>query len=56
MIDRSVDLEHGKDGSGFFNTNDDVAKSGLLYETGGGMPRPGDFIYKDLDGANIINE
>lgn len=56
VIDRSVDLEHGKDGSGFFNTNDDVAKSGLLYETGGGMPRPGDFIYKDLNGDNIINE
>lgn len=56
VIDRSVDLEHGKDGSGFFNTNDDVAKSGLLYETGGEMPRPGDFIYKDLNGDNIINE
>ena len=56
IIDRSVDPEHGKDGSGFFNSKDDVAKSGLTYETGGGVPQPGDFIYKDLNGDNIINE
>lgn len=56
VIDRTVDPAHGKDGSGFFNSKEDVINSGLTYETGGGSPQPGDFIYKDLNGDNIINE
>lgn len=56
VIDHSVDVDHGKDGSGFFNTYDDIINSGLVYETGGGVPHPGDFIYKDLNGDNVINE
>lgn len=56
QIDKSVDPSHGKDGSGFFNSTDDITKSGLTYETGGGIPHPGDFIYKDLNGDKVINE
>lgn len=56
LIDRSIDPDHGKDGSGFFNSKEDITKSGLSYETGGGVPLPGDFIYKDLNNDNIINE
>ena len=56
IIDHTVDPEHGKDGSGFFNSKEDVINSGLTYETGGGIPQPGDFIYKDLNGDHIINE
>ncbi|MDD3077592.1 MAG: TonB-dependent receptor [Paludibacter sp.] len=43
-------------GNGFFNSKEDIENSGLTYETGGGTPLPGDFIYKDLNGDHIINE
>jgi TonB-linked SusC/RagA family outer membrane protein len=40
-------------GSGYFNSATEIASSGLTYE--GSAPRPGDFIYKDLNGDKIIN-
>lgn len=54
QIDRSVDPEKGKDGSGFFNSNDDITNSGLKYEIG--TPRPGDFIYVDQNNDGVIND
>ena len=56
VIDKTIDTETGRDGSGFFNSQEDIINSGLIYETGGGIPQPGDFIYKDLNGDGIINE
>ena len=41
-------------GTGMFNTADELASSHLKYEFG--TPRVGDFIYKDLNGDNIIND
>lgn len=41
-------------GNGYFNSQEEITNSGLIYE--GGNPRPGDFIYKDLNGDNIINQ
>lgn len=55
IIDRSVDMEHGRDGSGYFYSDESIAKSGLVYE-GVGTPEPGDFIYKDLNGDGVIND
>ncbi len=54
QIDRSVDPEKGKDGSGFFNSTEDITKSGLKYEIG--TPLPGDFIYVDQNGDGVIND
>lgn len=51
LIDRSKG-----DGSGFFSSEDEIKSIGLDYQTGGGNPQPGDFIYKDLNGDGIINE
>ncbi|SDC17637.1 SusC/RagA family TonB-linked outer membrane protein [Niabella drilacis] len=53
-IDRSVDPAKGKDGSGFFNSQEDITKSGLNYLVG--TPKPGDFIYTDQNGDGIIDE
>lgn len=53
-IDRSVDPSKGKDGSGFFNSQEDITKSGLNYLVG--TPKPGDFIYVDQNGDGIIND
>lgn len=47
LIDRS-------NGSGFFNSEEEIQKSGLTYE--GRAPRPGDFIYEDLNGDGIIDK
>lgn len=54
QIDRSVDETKGKDGIGFFNSKEGIKKSGLKYQIGD--PRPGDFIYVDQNGDNIIND
>lgn len=43
------------DGTGFFYSDESIAKSGLTYE-GVGTPEPGDFIYKDLNGDGVIND
>lgn len=41
-------------GNGYFNSEDEIVASGLTYE--GASPRAGDFIYKDLNGDNIIDQ
>ena len=46
LIDKS-------NGNGYFNSQDEITNSGLSYE--GRAPRPGDFIYKDLNGDKIID-
>lgn len=56
LIDYSVDPAKGRDGSGFFNSDEDIANSGLKYEVEGGQPLPGDFIYQDLNGDGVIND
>lgn len=56
LIDYSVNPETGQDGSGFFNSKEQIAKMNLKYETGGGTPQPGDFIYRDLNGDGVIND
>jgi len=40
-------------GNGYFNSAEEITNSGLTYE--GRAPRPGDFIYKDLNGDKVIN-
>lgn len=52
-IDYSVDPATGRDGSGFFNSKEQIKQIGLKYE---GTPRPGDFIYRDLNGDGKIND
>lgn len=47
LIDKS-------NGNGYFNSAEEIVSSGLTYE--GGTPRPGDFIYKDLNNDKIINQ
>lgn len=54
QIDYSKDEAKGKDGSGFFNSKEDIAKSGLTYEIG--TPLPGDFIYVDQNNDGVIND
>ncbi len=56
VIDHTVDPATGRDGSGFFNSEEDIALRGLKYEIEGGSPLPGDFIYKDLNGDGVIND
>lgn len=56
IVDRSVNPATGQDGSGFFNSDEQIKAMGLTYETGGGLPQPGDFIYKDLNGDGVIND
>lgn len=56
LIDRSVNPATGQDGSGFFNSKEQITAMGLKYETGGGVPQPGDFIYQDLNNDGIIND
>lgn len=41
-------------GNGYFNSQEEITKSGLTYE--GQAPRPGDFIYVDQNGDDIIDE
>lgn len=41
-------------GTGYFNSQEEIVNSGLTYE--GQAPRPGDFIYKDKNSDNIIDE
>ncbi|WP_158285099.1 SusC/RagA family TonB-linked outer membrane protein [Arenibacter aquaticus] len=40
-------------GNGYFNSADEITASGLAYE--GASPRPGDFIYQDLNNDGVIN-
>lgn len=47
LIDRS-------NGNGFFNSEDEIRKSGLTYAIG--TPRVGDFIYQDLNNDKVIDE
>jgi len=56
LIDYSVNPATGQDGSGFYNSKEEIAALGLKYETGGGAPQPGDFIYQDLNGDGVIND
>lgn len=46
LVDRS-------NGSGYFNSQQEITNSGLRYE--GRAPRPGDFIYRDLNGDKVID-
>lgn len=55
IIDTRKDMSTGRDGTGYFYSNESIALSGLTYE-GVGTPKPGDFIYKDLNGDNKIND
>ncbi len=50
-----IDYTKG-DGTGFFSTDDEASELNLQYETGGGNPHAGDFIYQDLNNDGIINE
>lgn len=54
QIDYSKDKSSGRDGSGFFNSKEDIEQSGLKYEIG--TPLPGDFIYVDQNGDGVIND
>lgn len=54
VIDRSVDMDKGRDGSGFFFSKESIASSGLTY--GIGTPLPGDFIYVDQNNDGVIND
>ncbi|MGN0232313.1 MAG: SusC/RagA family TonB-linked outer membrane protein [Muribaculaceae bacterium] len=54
LIDYSYDPETGRQGNGFFNSKEDIEKSGLKYEIG--TPLAGDFIYQDLNGDGKIND
>lgn len=49
LIDRTVDPSKGLDGTGFFNTKEQIEARGLTYSFG--TPKPGDFVYKDIAGA-----
>ncbi|WP_366184327.1 SusC/RagA family TonB-linked outer membrane protein [Flavobacterium ovatum] len=40
-------------GNGYFNSQDEIDNSGLVYQ--GQAPRPGDFIYKDVNGDGTID-
>ena len=42
-------------GNGFFNSEEEIEQSGLTYSSLS-APRPGDFIYKDLNGDKVIDE
>lgn len=53
-IDHSVDPATGRDGSGFFNSKEDIENCGLVYKIG--KPLPGDFIYQDLNQDGEISE
>lgn len=46
LIDKS-------NGNGYFNSQEEITNSGLRYD--GRAPRPGDFIYKDLNGDKVID-
>lgn len=39
---------------GFYNSQDEITKSGLTYQ--GRAPRPGDLIYADLNGDKLIDD
>ena len=60
-IDYSVDrddsgnlIPNGRDGSGYFNSQESIDQIGLTYEIG--TPKPGDFVYVDANGDGIIND
>ena len=46
LIDRT-------NGNGYFNSQQEITNSGLRYD--GRAPRPGDFIYRDLNGDKVID-
>lgn len=50
---KEIDYSFG-DGSGYFNSLDDISASGLTYD--GTTPRPGDFVYVDQNGDKIIDD
>lgn len=41
-------------GNGYFNSEEEIRNSNLIYS--GTAPRPGDFIYQDLNKDGVINE
>ena len=53
LIDRTVNPELGLDGTGFYNSNEQIEKRGLTYT--GIQPKKGDFVYKDLNKDGIID-
>ncbi len=53
-IDRSVNPELGLDGTGFFNSDEQIKLRGLEYSFG--IPKRGDFVYQDLNGDGKIDE
>ena len=52
LINYEVNPELGLDGSGFFNSQD-VIDNYPTYEIG--VPRPGDFVYQDLNDDGVID-
>lgn len=53
-IDYSVDPERGLDGTGFFNTKDQIKLRDIEYSFG--TPACGDFVYKDLNNDGKVDE
>lgn len=47
-------IDWNSPGKGYFTSKDEITNSGLTY--GGIQPHPGDFVYKDLNGDNVIND
>ncbi len=54
LIDRSYNPELGLDGTGFYNTQEQIDARGLEYP--GAQPKPGDFVYQDLNGDGKISD
>lgn len=54
LIDRSYNPEIGLDGTGFYNSDEQIALRDLEYKTSV-APRRGDFVYKDLNGDGVID-
>lgn len=54
MKGRSIDQFTGLVVEGFFQTQEEIDESGLIYDFG--TPKPGDYRYKDINGDHRINQ
>lgn len=55
LIDYSVDPERGLDGTGFYNTPEQITAHGLKYNMST-QPKCGDFVYQDLNDDGVIDD
>ncbi len=55
LIDHTVDPERGLDGTGFYNSDEQIALHGLEYKMSA-QPKRGDFVYQDLNDDGIIDD